>query len=294
MSGTYGTIRPANIDVSKDVEMFYYYRPTRGSESQDFNGYKPLDSSFLVGGTKDSDGTGILGVYNLRLPVDKFNRKGFYSVYIRPKEVICNILDVSVLAAYPDVKGIVFNLSDLNGLGISDTDLTGYRIDYFDNSGNRTDTTRLITSCNYCEPVLVTITDTYPKSTRYKYTDSSSNMVFCTVTPSSSLSFRPNIVPYIGYAGCKIALSNTKFNPVLLDLEMVEHDIETITNMVEGDQVRNRDKGIITVFNGDKEIYKQQEYYTVKDKLGNALYDVKKGKDSIDSGESYDKTIDNV
>ena len=38
---------------------------------------------------------------------EKFNKKGFYTIYIRPKEISHTITDVSVLAAYPDVRGIV-------------------------------------------------------------------------------------------------------------------------------------------------------------------------------------------
>ena len=64
--------------------------------------------------------------------------------------------------------------------------------------------------------------------------------------------------------------------------------------MIEGDQVRNRDKAIITTYNDNHEIYKQQDYYTVKDSLGNALYDVKRNREYIDGEESYDNTVDNV
>lgn len=289
MAGLYGTVRPSNIEINNDVEMFYYYRPTRGTDDENFsNGFKTLDNVNLVQSKSEDDI--LIGMFELRLPLDIFNKKGFYSVYLRPKENVVNITDVSVLAAYPNVKGVVFNLSNFSGI----TDLTGYRIDYFDSNGKRTDVSRLITSCNRCEPVLVTVSDSYPKVTRYRLTDSSSNLVFCTVTPSTASSFRPDVAPFIGVPGGKVIVSNTKFDPKLIEIEMVDHDADTLTYMIEGDQVRDRDNAIITTYNDDHEIYKQQDYYTVKDELGNPLRDVKRNRQYIDPDQSYDNTIDNV
>lgn len=289
MAGLYGTVRPSNININNDIEMFYYYRPTRGTDDETFSqGFKKLDNVNLVQ-TKTEDNN-IVGLFELRLPLDIFNKKGIYTVYLRPKENVVDITDVSVLAAYPDVKGVVFNLNDFDGIN----DLTGYRIDYLDDNGERTDTSRLITSCNRCEQVLVTISDAYPKATRYKLTDNTSRMVFCTVTPSTPSSFKPDVAPFIGVPGGKVVVSNTKFDPKLIEVEMVEHDAETLTYMIEGDQVRDRDNAIITTYNDEHEIYKQQDYYTVKDELGNPLRDIKRNRVYVDPDQDYDKTIDNV
>lgn len=291
MAGLYGTVRGSNLNIGADVEMFYHYRPTRGSDDENFsNGFKKLDTVNIAKTKFSETDEDILGLFELRLPLDIFNKKGFYTIYIRPKENNVNITDVSVLAAFPDVKGVVFNLSDFDGI----TDLTGYRIDYYDDNGDRTDVSRIITSCNRCEPVLVTVSDSYPKTTRYRLTDTSANLVFCTVTPSTASSFKPDVAPFIGVPGGRVVVSNTKFDPKLVEIEMVEHDADTITYMVEGDQVRNRDHAIITTFNEDHEIYKQQDYYTVKDELGKPLLDVKRNREYIDPTQSYDNTIDNV
>ena len=53
------------------------------------------------------------GLYNLKLPLQYFNKKGFYTVYIKPKEVIMTLQDVGVLASYEDIKGIVIDSSDV-------------------------------------------------------------------------------------------------------------------------------------------------------------------------------------
>lgn len=281
-TGVFGSIRGAKVDISKDVDIFYYYRPTRSTEDENFTSFKALNASECLAEMKDEEGNPIPGAFNLRLPLDKFNTKGFYTIYITPKKIKATITDVSVLAAYPEVKGVVLNMSgELAGI----SDLTGYRIEYSDG------TIRLITSYNNCDPVVVNLGDSYPKTTRYKLTDNSSCLAFCTLTPSSSLSFKPDASPYIGAAGDEISIYNTFFSPKMLEIEMVDHDIDTVSTMLEGDQVRDRDHGIITTYNSDKDIYIQHNVYTIKDRLGNPLYDVKSKRENIDSSQNYDNVI---
>lgn len=287
-TGTFGSIRPADITPSRDVEIFYYYRPTRSTTDDSFKNFKPLNASECLSRcewSQNEDGSNpqdLLGAYNLRLPLDYFNAKGFYTVYIRPKALKATIVDVSVLAAYPDTKGIVLSLTgDLKGL----SDLTGYRVEY---SGGAV---RLITSCNRCQPTVVNMGDSYPKTTRYTLTDTSANLVFCTMTPSSTLTFKPDSSPYIGSADEEVTIYNTLFSPKMLEIEMVEHDAETISYMLEGDKVRDRDHQVVTVYNFDKEIYHQSDVWVVKSSLGVPLYDVSAKRENVDSTQEYDNVI---
>jgi hypothetical protein len=71
----------------------------------------------------------------------------------------------------------------------------------------------------------------------------------------------------------------------VIEVEMVDRDIETLSYMLEGDQLRNLDKGILTYFNDDKEIYQQFETFELKDALGNPLYHVKQKKTDITASE---------
>lgn len=285
-SGVFGTVRPAKLDPSRDVEILYYYAPSRGETSSEFNGYVRLNATecLVPSNINNDEGTVINGLYKLRLPLDKFNRKGIYNIYIRPKECVTKIVDVSVLAAYPDVKGVVLNINKDDLVGLDN--LTGYRIEFADG------TTRLIKSCNRCEPVIVNTGDGYPKSTRYNLTDNSSDLVFCTVSPSSAPTFRPNAKPYIGEPGVDVKVINTLFTPQLYSVEMVTHDFDTLSYMLEGDQVNDRDNAIITTYNDKHEIYHQSDYYVLKDKLGNPLYNVKQKRQYIDTNQEYDKIID--
>lgn len=286
-SGVFGTVRPAKLNPSRDVEILYYYAPSRGETSNAFNGYKRLDASecLVPSNVDDEENTIINGLFRLKLPLNQFSEKGIYTLYIRPKECKTKIVDVSVLAAYPDVKGVVLNIND-EGLAGLDSNLVGYRLEFNDG------TTRLIKSCNRCEPVIVNTGDGYPKSTRYNLTDSSSNYVFCTVSPSSSPTFKPNAKPYIGEPGVEVKVINTFFTPQLYTIEMVTHDFDTLSYMLEGDQTNDRDNAIITTYNDKHEIYHQSDYYVLKDKLGKPMYNVRRKRENIDINQSYDNIID--
>ena len=294
MSGLYGTVRSAKIDPINDAELFYFYRPNRSTTAEDFSKFKSLSSSNLVASHGDVDGQieDILpGMFNLRLPLDVFNDTGIYTVYIRPKEYITNLLDVSVLADYPDIRGVVINKNAVNGV----TDLTGYRIEYFDaTTKERTDRAFIITSCNFCKPIWVSVSDSVNIPKRYQYTDSSANLLFCTLTPCSYGDYSPNVAPNIG-TGVEekdlVAIINTKFSPVMIEIEMVEHDAETITTMLEGDTIMDHDNAIMTHYNDNKEIYQQYDFYEQKNSLGEPLYTVKKKRENIDSSEDYDNII---
>lgn len=286
-NGLYGTVRPAVLNAD-DIEIFYFYRPSRGVDSDDFkDGFKQVSNvSEWLESVNIENGGKLNGVFNLRLPLDVFNMKGYYTIYVRPKEVTATIMNVSTLVANPTVKGVVFDLTELNGI----TDLTGYRIEYYDDDNNVT-MARLVTSCNYCEPQKVVVSDSYASIIRYALSNNTYDLVFCTVTPSSASASRPNSIPSLGKKGQTVHLVNTKFDPVMLEIEMVEHDIETLTTMVEGDQIRDLDNGLITTYNENKEIYKQHEYYTLKSENGTPLFDVKVKRDTIDPTQDYNNIV---
>lgn len=257
-NGTYGIRKPAFI-TADDVDIFYYYRPNRNSESPDFNEFKKLNAEDVFT-TCSCDGETLPGMYDLKLPVEEFGEKGIYTIYIKPKEITAHIVDVSTLTGnFSNIRGIVLNSNELTGVSTANGDLVGYRVEYYGQDDTRLTDYRIITSNNYCEPVAQNITSTTQKGIRYRFNDSS-NLIFCTLTPSSAMSFKANALPTIGTTGQHVSLINTKFNPVSLEIEMVDHDVESISTMLEGDQVRNLNHGIITTFDKDGNIYHQAKY----------------------------------
>ena len=287
MNNVYGTKRPANI-TSDDVDIFYSYRPSRAEDSAEYSTFKKLDSKLLMNTSGKTDGGNVEvlpGMFDLRLPLDIFGNVGIYTIYIKPKEIRTTILHISTLAAYPDVRGLVL---DTNGM--SNGSLVGYRIEYFNESGDREEDFRIITSNNRCEPVAQIFNDATQNGVRYRFNDAAS-LMFCTVTPSTSLSFNNNTLPNIGAVGQEIALINTKFNPLCIEVEMAENDAETIATMLNGDQIRDLEHATITTFNKNHEPFSQFSYYTSKNKLGKALYEVKVKEEATESSLDYDAIV---
>ena len=281
MNNTYGIVRPSTLDVSKDVEIWYNYRPNRNTEGS--GKFEKIDDVPSILEASKIDQKQILnGMFNLSLPASIFGRIGIYTIYIRPKEIEATINDVGALAAYPDIRGIVVNLNDVddnNRLLFSSDNLTGYRVEYFDDKNQRQDYYRLITSSNLCEPISQNLTSSNMNSNGYRYNESGS-LSFITLTPSTSPGFKPNANPYIGSPSQKIVITNTKFDPVCLEIEMVAHDIESIWTTLNGNTIRSLDNGIVTVYNDNGEIFTQHEFYTLKDNYNHTdKYEVKKDRE---------------
>ena len=287
--GIYGTSIPANIDPSKDVELWFNYRASRTDDTA--SDYQQLPTSclkmvttneidYIVGNSQPS----IEGMYTLKLPIAEFSRKGFYSIYIKPRELSATIADIAPLSSFNDITGIVIDTQRLNdsdplkSLLLTNDGLVGYRIVYI-KDGERMPEVRIVTSNNKCEPM---VQSGGAKSTVYRYNDTSTT-VFITVTPSTAPSFKPNSIPYIGSIGQQVLFINTKFEPVHLDIEMVAHDADTIATLISGDQLRSLDEGLVTTFNSSGEIVVQQEVYTLKEtNTGKPVYEVRKLRDNID------------
>jgi hypothetical protein len=295
--GAYGLSIPVNIkdsEINDLVDISFCYHETRSYDSITNAAFKTLPSGVLTR-AKREDGTDVVeGMYNLQLPLSEFNKKGFYTVYIKPKEIEASITDIGTLTAFPDVRGIVLDTTRINSDYLKEkarknNELTGYRIVFLDDNKGRQDYYRIITSNNKCEPVVTMPATSSDKTYTYRYEDSST-LTFITVSPSAAAMFKDNQSPYIGKVGQNILLVNTLFEPIQLDIEMVTHDADTISNMLEGSQLRDLDNGLITTFNENDEIYHQKEVYTLKDQYtGKPVYEVAKEKtNGVDFSQSLD------
>lgn len=299
-TGVYGTNIPSRVRTG-DIDIYYAYHETRNSDSTESAVYTKLPptilSDVIYNGEDESTDNVLEGLYNLKLPLQYFNRKGFYTVYIKPREIPAVIADVSSLSSFPNVRGIVLDSSVIEDETLHDDVLTnnslvGYRIIFINDAGDRENYFRLVTSNNRCEPIIQTSNDSSNKSYTYRYNESST-LSFLTLTPSSAPSFKANAAPYIGKPTQRILLVNTFFEPVMLDIEMTEKDIETIATMLEGSQLRDLDNGLVTTFDDNNQIYAQSEHYTLKDSAtGKPIYEVKKKKTTnFDFSQSLDDKL---
>jgi hypothetical protein len=289
--GSYGTIRPADVSPD-DVEILLHYVADR-SAAADVSLTKLTPSEVLTpvfhnentGGTNGEEILG--GMYNLRLSTDNFDEIGVYTLHIRPKQIRTTITDCGVLSSLPSVRGIVLDLTN-----ITEEDrnkfvpqgLVGYRIEYIDlNTQQKVPNFyKVVTSSFYCEPVTTNLTNSIEKSIRYRYTDTPTNLLFLTITPSSSPTTRPTIVPFIGQPGQNIIITNSFFNPTTIEVEMVEHDISTLALALYGNQSKAVSSGIYTIYDGGNNIYKQFNLYEVKDEFNETLYEIREERTDID------------
>lgn len=293
-TGTFGIIRPADVDT-RDIESFYTYIKDRTEIPSSVIRLNPDEILFKLDHPETPNRI-LGGLYNLRLPTTTFNQLGIYTVYIRPKEIPLKILDCGVLAAKPDIKGIIIDLNTVPAEDLyrfENNGLVGYRIEYL-NTINSTERKvqnlfRIITSCFRVEPISDNLTSTTQKSIKYRINENST-LVFCTVTPSTAFNLKPNVYPYIGVPNQDIILSNTFFDPVTIELEMVEHDFDTLAIGIFGNQAKDIKNGTRTYYDSENEIYKQFNEYVIKDTFNDEeLYEVKEEKTDIDFTQEFDR-----
>jgi len=300
--GVYGINKPANIDPSKDCEIYYHFRPTRNSSDPEFGEkFKSgnpsellIQSKYIKQGQPVSDN--LIGMFTLNLPLSVFNKKGIYTLLITPKRCFTTIADApAVLSAFPDVRGVIIDSSkvkDLTSAQLDNGNLVGWRIDYYDSGGNLSNNFKIITSNNFAEALMDNLSNSNMKSISYRYNDSS-NLIFCTVSPGAAPSQKASALPYIGETGQQIALVNTKFNSLVVEIEFVENDADTLAALTMGSQALNLDKGLLTTYTDDGEILSQVEILQVKSAYTNkAGYNLRIKKDGIiDRAETFDNVM---
>ncbi len=300
--GIYGTVRPSDVSVD-DIDVYYNYTPDRetinneifkldATEILSYN-YLPEEEQILPIGVNSNL---LEGLYNLRLPASVFGQLGIYTVYIKPKKVDTVIVDCSVLSSLPSVKGIVLDANLLpEGLRANNA-LQGYRIEYVDATTNTKirNLVRYVVTANKVVPVTENIGNTTQTAVRYRF-DDAGTLLFLQLTPSSSSDVKPNAIPFIGNPDQLIYISNTFFSPLVLEIDMVENTIDTLSDIVGGEQIKDVDNGILTYYDKDRVITKQFNIYEIKDDVNNVpLYEVKEKRTNIDETQNFDDVTGDV
>lgn len=284
--GTYGTIRPADVSP-EDVEIILNYTPSR-DETENFaltaldapSVLRPYFNNSATGGNANIEVLG--GLYNLTLPADVFNQVGIYTLMLRPAQIRTSITDCGVLSALPNVKGIIIDINNVPPQfrnKFSPQGLIGFRVEYLNSDGSKIPNFfRIVTSNFYCEPVVVNQVNTTQKAIRYRYVEGVTNLMFCTLTPSSSPTNKPNATPFIGQPGQSIIMTNTYFNPVAIEIDMVEYDISSLAIALYGNQTKSVDDGIYTIYDENNNIYKQYNLFEIRDQFNALLYEVRQDR----------------
>ena len=232
------------------------------------------------------------GLYNLTLPANQFNALGIYTLYLRPAQIRTKITDCGVLSALPNVKGIVIDVTNVPTQYVNKfvaQGLVGFRIEYLNADGSKIPNFfRVVTSCFFCEPVVTNEVNTTQKAIRYRYVDGASNLLFLTLSPSSSPTNKPNATPFIGQPDQNIIITNTFFNPVTVEVEMVEYDISSLAIALYGNQTKSIDDGIYTIYDSQNNIYRQYNLYEIRDQFNALLYEVRQSRgNNIDFSKNF-------
>lgn len=284
--GIYGTIRPADVSP-EDVEIILNYTPSR-DETENFvlttldapSVLRPYFNNSATGGNANVEVLG--GLYNLTLPSDVFNQVGIYTMMLRPAQIRTSITDCGVLSALPNVKGIIIDLNNVPSQfrnKFAQQGLIGFRVEYLNSDGSKIPNFfRIVTSNFFCEPVVVNQVNTTQKAIRYRYVEGVTNLMFCTLSPSSSPTNKPNATPYIGQPGQSIIMNNTYFNPVSIEIDMVEYDISSLAIALYGNQTKSVDDGIYTIYDSENNIYKQYNLFEIRDQFNALLYEVRQDR----------------
>jgi hypothetical protein len=294
--GSYGTIRPSDVSPT-DVEIIMNYTATR--DVTDSFVLTKLDAQTILRPYFNNSETGgnagvevLGGLYNLTLPANQFNALGIYTLYLRPAQIRTKITDCGVLSALPNVKGIVIDITNVPTQYVNKfvaQGLVGFRIEYLNADGSKIPNFfRVVTSCFFCEPVVTNEVNTTQKAIRYRYVDGASNLLFLTLSPSSSPTNKPNATPFIGQPDQNIIITNTFFNPVTVEVEMVEYDISSLAIALYGNQTKSIDDGIYTIYDSQNNIYRQYNLYEIRDQFNALLYEVRQSRgNNIDFSKNF-------
>jgi hypothetical protein len=296
--GTYGIVRPSDVNIS-DISVYYNYTPSRDVVNNiiyPLNSLEVLSYNYLPDTEQISGNENLLeGLYNLRLPASTFNQLGIYTIYIKPTTYTTVIVDCSVLSSLPSVKGIVLDMNTLPTNLRANNALQGYRVEYINTNGSKLrNTVRYVATSNKVVPVSENVGNTSQKAIRYRFDDAGS-LLFLQLTPSSSSDVKPNVLPFIGNPGQTILLSNTFFSPLVIEIDMVQNTIDTLSNILAGNQVKDVQNGILTYYDENNVITNQFNLFEIKDNVTDVpLYEVKEKRTNIDETQNFNDVVSDV
>jgi len=296
--GTYGIVRPSDVNLN-DISIYYNYTPNRETSNNAIFTLNPndiLSYNYLPDDEQIVGNENLLeGLYNLQLPASIFNALGIYTIYIKPLVTPTVIVDCSVLSSLPSVKGIVLDINTLPETMRANNALQGYRVEYITDDGAKLrNVVRYVATANKVVPISENVGNTSQRAIRYRF-DDAGTLLFLQLTPSSSSDVKPNVLPFIGTPGQTILLSNTFFTPLVMELELVQNTIDSLANILAGEQVKDVQKGILTYYDENRVITHQFNLFEIKDNVTDVpLYEVKEIRTNIDETQNFDDVIDGV
>jgi hypothetical protein len=283
MNSGYGIVRPAYFNTN-DCEIFYTFRENRETLTNGVlyrlnpNDVLTPQENILDGADEifEGESTNLFGgLYHLRLPQDRFSQKGIYNIVIRPKEIRTTILDCGVLSALPSIRGIVLDVNDTNLEGRTLFD--GFRIEYFNEGIKDNELFRVVSSTLRVSPVSENLsTNITQKNIKYQV-NNNGDKIFLTLMPSAvNTNEQLVITPFIGKPSQEISIINTFFDPIMVEVEIVDYTLETIAPVLVGNQIKSIEDGKYIVYNPDGTVFKAYNLGDVRNEFGNPTFEYRK------------------
>lgn len=281
--GIFGTKKLADVSAD-DVDILYAFNSSR--ESLGDVAFKPLFPTITDADLKKMLGAD--GVYKLRLPADKFNQLGFYTILIKPKTIESVIQDCSYVVSSDDnsiklsKKGIVVPAAQFQKAG----NIIGYQVEYFDkNDVKIKNLHRIVTSSELVS--ISTNNNTINQGASSYSLDPGGTNLFLTLTPDEPSLITSNAAINIGERGQKILISNTYFDPISIEVEMTDMTIKTLGYGIFGNSTRDLETSILSYFDDQNRIYRQYNLYTTKKKFGNGNIDIREQRSIINLNQDF-------
>lgn len=281
--GIYGSKKLADVDFN-DVDIFYAY-----SASRDVLGDTQMVPLFnSITNNEFRKLLGADGVYKLRLPASIFNKLGFFVVLIKPKTFETTIVDCSIVVTNSDdeiqisKKGIVIPKLQFQGRG----GLIGYQIEYFDDNGIKIKNFHRIITSSDLVSISSNSSSSNPSATSY-ILDDNGNQLFLTLTPDELSLITAEQKPDLGKAGQKILISNTFFDPVMIEVEMVDQTIKTLSYGIFGNAIRDMETGVYSIFDEAGNLYKQYNLLQRKKQFTTGILEIKEERANLNLQQNF-------
>lgn len=286
--GVFGSKKLADV-AKDDVDILYSFSPSQEAVGDLvlkplFNNLTNADFQKLLGAD---------GVYRMRLPAAIFKDLGFYTVLIKPKSFELQIQDCSFIVTTTvgqtqiTKRGIVIPNVRING-GAS---LVGYQVEYFNDNGQKIRNFFKIVASSDLVSVSTNTNTANPGQKAYVL-DPNGASLFLTVTPDEGGTISSNQNTTIGKQGQIITISNTFFDPVVIEVEMVQEDIKTLSYGVFGNSTRDLETGIYTIFDENNKIYKQFNIGSTKKQTSNGILEYKEQRDNVNLNQTFGEILD--
>ena len=281
--GLYGSRRLSDADFN-DVDILYAFSPSREqlgdvSFSPLFNSITNNEFRKIIGGD---------GLFKLRLPASVFNALGFYNVLIKPKSFELQIIDCSFIVQTNNndiqvsKKGIVIPSGQFRQSG----SLIGYQVEYFDSNGNKVKGLfRIITSSDLVS-LAVSNSSNSPSSSSYNL-DPNGNFLFLTLTPDELSLISSQQKVDLGTAGQTIVITSTAFDPEIIEIEVVDQTIKTLSYGIFGQSTRDLETGVYSIFDDTGSLFRQYNLVQKKKIFTNGIVESKQLRTSISFDQSF-------